>query len=176
MKHLIDSVRLAVAQRNWYAALGMALTLPDVCGKLQNPKMQTGERYKRWCTTYLEPVYTRYEVGGTSTNWVFLSAADAYALRCAVLHEGRDDITGQAAREVLSRFQFTTFPEGVDWTIHLNQSGPHLQLQVDQFCEDICRGAEEWLAAMETDVQVAARIADLMTITELDPSRGFTIP
>jgi hypothetical protein len=34
MQHLVDSVRKDLQNENWYAALFMALTLPDICGKI----------------------------------------------------------------------------------------------------------------------------------------------
>ena len=40
----IDAVRDALAQKNWYAALALALTLPDICGDLQKPKRGVGAR------------------------------------------------------------------------------------------------------------------------------------
>lgn len=35
MKHLINSVEIALENKNWYAALTLTLTLPDIIGKVQ---------------------------------------------------------------------------------------------------------------------------------------------
>lgn len=66
-------------------------------------------------------------VGDTS----FLNGGDCYALRCAVLHEGSDDIVEQRAREALERFEFYEPAPGL--RMHCNQIGVRLQLQVDLF-------------------------------------------
>lgn len=32
-----NAVKNSLEQENWYSALTLALTLPDICGKLENP-------------------------------------------------------------------------------------------------------------------------------------------
>jgi hypothetical protein len=56
-------------------------------------------------------------------------------MRCAYLHEGRDEIVEQKAQEALERFQFVVPPEGC--VVHSNQFNNSLQLQVDIFCREI---------------------------------------
>ena len=88
---------------------------------------------------------------------VFLSGADCYALRCAFLHEGRDEITDQRAGEVLDAFAFVVPPAGS--AIHSNQNNQTLQLQVDIFlprcaewrCVITCRRRTRRLDAGKTE-------------------------
>jgi hypothetical protein len=172
MRHLVDGVRHAVAGRSWYAALGMALALPDICGYAETPKSRSGDRYSRWFTANVQPLYTQppppWSEGGTPL--VSLSGDDCYALRCAFLHQGAVDITAQAARDVLDRFVFVVTPPNVSMhystTFH-GERGEHrrLLLQVDLFCEDICGAVDAWIAAL-TDPDVRARIAALPTIID----------
>ncbi len=68
----------------------------------------------------------------------FLSGNDCYALRCAYLHEGSDNISQQNAKEVVDKFHFIVAPKGS--TIHCNMMNTKLQLQVDIFCEDTQAG------------------------------------
>jgi hypothetical protein len=58
MKHLVESVIQAVTDGNWYAALTVALTLPDICGKLESPQDSSTRRYVRWFNENLAPKYT----------------------------------------------------------------------------------------------------------------------
>src|SRR4029077_16109342 len=141
MQHFLDSVRSAIRERNWYAALSVALALPDICSKLENPARGSKARYVDWFNRYLAPHYTR-QVAGREHR--FLSGEDSYALRCAYLHEGEFDVTAQQVHKALEAFVFVAPPEGLE--LHLNQSNQRLQLQVDTFCEEICAATEAWLA------------------------------
>ena len=53
MEHLTGSVEASISERNWYAALGLALALPDIAGWLEDPVAGSKERYVRWCGEYL---------------------------------------------------------------------------------------------------------------------------
>ena len=101
----------------------------------------------------------------------FLTGNDCYALRCAFLHEGRDDISRQKAKEALERFLFVVPPHG--WEIHCNMINGGLQLQVDIFCRDVERGVTEWLSSAESDDRKAREIAGGLVIQHPDPSGGM---
>jgi hypothetical protein len=124
-----------------------------------------------WCTTYLTPRYT-HRIGPARTEHVFLDGRDCYALRCAVLHEGVDDVSGQRAKKALDSFLFVVPP--TDGLLHCNQSDSKLQLQVDIFCRDICAGVDEWLAAVPPAVpEVAERMRSLMVVHSLEGGIAF---
>ena len=100
---------------------------------------------------------------GTDDMVPWLSGPDAYALRCAFLHEGSDDITAQRAREALSRVHFVEPPRG--FRVHMNGGATTtLQVQVDIFCEDVCVGAEQWWADHAASPSVKGQIPGLLRI------------
>jgi hypothetical protein len=157
MKELIDSVRNAIVQRNWYAALSLALVLPDICGFLESPNVGSQSRYVTWCDRFLVPRYTR-PLPPNAAPHVFLPGNDCYALRCAFLHEGSDDVRRQHARQALDSFVFVEPP--VCGMLHCLPAGSKLQLQVDIFCEDVCLGVEQWIQtvlAVQPDVEERTR-------------------
>ena len=107
MKELLDAIQSALKSQNWYAAIFLALALPDICGKLENPEsMKSEERYKTWFNKYLSKIYCNH-VGADQTEHVFLTGEDLFALRCACLHEGSDEISDQRCQLVLNKFKFT---------------------------------------------------------------------
>jgi hypothetical protein len=54
LKPFVNAVRDALAQKNWYAALALALTLPDICANLEQPEeRRVGVRYTQWWNTYV---------------------------------------------------------------------------------------------------------------------------
>lgn len=143
MERYTRSIEKALKDKNWYAALALALALPDICANVCSPNEGSQKRYVKWYNRYLLPKYTRY-VGPDKEETVFLVGEDCYALRCALLHEGSHDITEQRARKVVEDFSFVVPPEG--WTVHMNQNNNSLQLQVDVFCKDVCEAVRQWLA------------------------------
>jgi len=170
VQHLTDAVRAAVAQQNWHAALALSLALPDICGFLEKPGDGSQRRYVAWCNQHLVPRYTTSF--GDAQPHVFLSGEDCYALRCAYLHEGADEIVRQRARKALDAFVFVAPPP--DWTIHCNQSGAKLQLQVNIFCEDVCQGVDAWsTAVLSSNPQAQARLPELLTVHTFEGGFSF---
>ncbi len=82
-----------------------ALTLPDICGKLETPDEYSKARSVRWLRQWIDPMYTRH-IGADNRKHVFLSAEDCYALRCSFLH-GRDfEDRGAKSKESIRRLSF----------------------------------------------------------------------
>lgn len=163
MDRFVQSIRMAVAHRNWYAALATALAMPDVCGWLEG-RPQGRKRYIDWYEKYLLPVYMSFQRR-------LLEGADLYALRCAYLHQGADDITDQQAKVILNRFIFTSQTDmHRNWVGNIGGSTEKvLQLSAPRFCEDMCAAVERWSADTAGNPAVQARIRDLLTVhDELD--------
>jgi len=164
MQHLLDSLTRALANKNWYAALFMALTLPDICGKIQYPEVSSSEtRYVQWFEKYLGNKYTR-EVGPSREKDVFLSGEDCYALRCSLLHEGIDVISHQRCKKVLDSFLFVA-----SGGIHCNyfsfaNGHTFLQLSVKKFCEDVCASVQTWLNDVASDNTIQKRLSETIKI------------
>lgn len=127
MRRFTDAIRQAVASRNWFGAVYIALAMPDICAKLENPKAAGSEsRYRKWFDRYLASKYNADLPGGKHT---FLSAGDCYALRCSILHEASEEIGQQRASDVLKRVYFTTLGSHL---IHVNDT---LTLNVGMFSD-----------------------------------------
>jgi len=158
LRHALES---ALKERNWYAALFIALTVPDICGYLETPGAGSRRRYEAWFDRYMGEKYTSL-IGPDRTPHVFLSGADCYALRCAFLHEGRDEITEQRAREALERFHFVE--PAPNRYIHCNQRNQVLQLQVDVFCRHILEGFSSWIGEASNCMEIRERMREILRI------------
>lgn len=104
-------------------------------------------------------------VGPAKTPVTFLTGSDFYALRCAFLHEGREDITEQRARQVLEKFQFVVAPKG--WVVHCNRRSSMLQLQVDVFCAEVLDGVKQFLLDYASAPEVTKRMSSLLRIYDV---------
>ncbi|MDM9584495.1 hypothetical protein [Nostoc sp. GT001] len=182
MKQLKQAVRQSISEGNWYCALAAALILPDICSSLDNPEIRVVKtRYLNWYNSYIKEKYTG--IGGRwneekeyvydeNAKSIFLSGEDCYALRCAYLHNGLDEITEQKARESLNKFLFVTPPKAGESSKHLIRTTTCydnrrvLQLQIDIFCEDICSGVDEWEAKVATQKYIQEKVGQLLTIYE----------
>lgn len=168
MRRFTDSIRRSIAAQDWYGALSTALTLPDVCGRLENPAMGSKARYVTWFQSWLQPEYTR-EIGRDKEPHVFLHGEDCYALRCSYLHEGGSNIEEQRARKALEDFHFITPKQG--WHVHCNQSNNTLQLQVDVFSNQVADAVDKWFETIKDNNDIQQRIAGLLVIH--DSSQGI---
>lgn len=171
MDGFFDGLDQALQQKNWYSALVMSLTLPDLCAKASSPTGKTnGKRYAAWFDEFVGPKY-RHPVGPAGTVHVFLSGNDCYALRCALLHEGSAEVTAQRARETLERFHFCTpGSRGIRW--HRNQKDGALILMVDEFAADVLDSARSWWGSLEPARREAARQTQLVLL-DADHFDGF---
>lgn len=162
MERFIQAIEKSIESENWYSALTLALTLPDICGRLNNPDSGSQKRFEGWFNKYM---LNHYESPFHGEGFTFLSGSDCYALRCAFLHEGRDDVTRQRAREVVSKFSFSTTGS------HKCMFDTVLLLNLQSFCNEICEGVREWGVEYKNDSEVQVGLAELLKIQ----TQGFTI-
>lgn len=101
----INSVRQAIKGENWYCALAFALALPDICGGLHQPSEQSSKkRFVDWYDQFVTPRFQ--EVFSEGVGNLLLRGSDCYALGCAYLHNGSEDIFSQRAQDVLKTMYF----------------------------------------------------------------------
>lgn len=161
MQHLADAIKKAMTDQNWYAALTLALSMPDICGRLESPQKKSQARYETWFAKYVLSSF-QFEIGGEM--YIFLNASDCYALRCAYLHQGEFGLEDQRAKKVLELINFRA-PIAGDFT-HMVTDGSVLSLKVDMFCTAICNGVEVWMKDMQEDEAVSVRLEKLGRISK----------
>lgn len=162
MERFIEAIEKSIESKNWYSGLALALTLPDICGRLENPNVGSQRRFEAWFEKYMLP---NYKSDFHGPDFTFLSGSDCYALRCAFLHEGRDDVELQRAQEVVTRFAFSTTGS------HKCMFDTVLLLNLQSFCAEICTGGQKWLEDNENNPEVQNRIKELLVIQ----TEGFSI-
>ena len=179
MQNFINSVRLSLQTQNWYAALTVALTLPDIAGKIDYPTNPGSRaRYETWYNQYLLPTYTiqlpdpEQPAGSIGIvkkkDVVFMTGNDCYALRCSFLHQGMDEIANQPARNILERFIFYV-PNSNNNVNHLNFRGNTLSLQIQLFCEEIIAAIERWLADIANDAAKQQLLNNMVRLYQFLP-------
>lgn len=168
MKRFTNAVEAALENGNWYGALAISLTLPDVCGRLETPDDPVGKRYVRWFEGFMND---KYSMPSGLGRHVFLTGQDCYLLRCSYLHEGGGSIAGKA-KAVLEHFHFIS-PPGNGNSYHKIQNNRKLLLQVDRFCQDMVDAVNEWEKLVSYDADIAARKLALLTIHDASGAFNF---
>ena len=93
----VDEVIKCNTSGRYLSALTVALILPDICGNIIFPESKPRERYVKWFDKYIgdnERLALR-ELSPAETQLPFIDGETCFKLRCALLHEGRDDIGNQ---------------------------------------------------------------------------------
>jgi len=170
MKRFTDAGRMAIAAKNHYAALSLALMIPDICGSLEDPGTgKSQKRYERWFSKWAEPKFTH-------NGKIFLSSSDCFQLRCSLIHSGSTEIDSNK-RDVLQRIEF--FDDSgrghLVWLEGNTYNGVKqpsvLVLVASKFSETMYQAAEEWDAASANEPSIQALKTNLTVIR----SKGFVM-
>ena len=146
----IDEIRKCLNADLYLAALCLALTLPDICGKAAYPTKKTGDRYKQWFDSNMDD-YKKSE-SPYSEDIPFLSGEVIYQLRCSFLHVGnpnieRDRITASDNKidnfELVLETQFSGDTSGVAYGDGTSVRRSY-RLDVKLLCNRLCRVAEKY--------------------------------
>ena len=91
LNRIIDEVKKCIENECFIAALALALTIPDICGKAEYPDMRKSKRYINWYTSYIG----KYEkpVDKYGADVPYSSGELIYKLRCSMLHQGSPGIS-----------------------------------------------------------------------------------
>lgn len=111
---IIKEIDSSLKNENFMAALSLALTLPDICGKAEYPNEGNGRRYIQWFDEYIG----KYEIPPdvhdkenpsriVNDTMPYMSGEIVYSLRNCFLHQGTPSIDKGKIRE--PRCQITHF-------------------------------------------------------------------
>lgn len=89
----VDEVEKVLADGFYQSALALALTLPDICGKILFPEEgSVGARYRKWFDQYVSQKFMpNCQPKSVDPSKRIMDGAIAYQLRCAYLHSGESD-------------------------------------------------------------------------------------
>jgi len=182
MERFVSSILKSIDDKNYFAALFVALAMPDICGALENPNAEVGKRYKKWFDKYLKSKYAPTNhlealaanfpdirkilppdaVAQMSTPFdtlLWFTAEDCLRCRNKFLHQG---LLENSQKEKITFI--TPLPNRL--VVHKSIRNGTLVLQINAFAEDICHGVQAWERDVQSDTNTMRRIGELMTFTE----------
>ena len=163
---LITSVNISLINKNFYAALTTALTLPDICASLQNGGRTSRIYYTEFIKEYFLPIHSYDED--------FVEASDFYALRCAVLHNSTTNIEEQRARKIINKFVLTYSTTGnifLHNNYSINNGGTNkknLNIDISEFCLEIIDAVNSFKFLNNDNEAINKTASEMMSIINTD--------
>lgn len=108
---LVQDIRKALENELYFVALGSALTLPDICGKVAYPdELSSRKRYISW---YDEEIGKYEKSPEDKENMPYLSGNVIYSLRCSLLHEDNPNVNSDSLKTDLPIDHFSLVIEKI---------------------------------------------------------------
>lgn len=141
---IIEDVKKCLDAKAYFAALTLALTIPDICGRAEFPNYKKKKRYINWYDRYnrFEPVPGRENIPHMSGNIV-------YDLRCQMLHIGNPGIEDKTRinRFIIEYETNNEFIGGNSISARINTTNNEViyctyRFNLNSFCKSMCAVAE----------------------------------
>ena len=146
-EHMIEKIvnKIADLLRDGYpySALGMALTLPDICGNNACPGTTVANHYIKWYNSYVVPSgVIQAEKGFRSIDGEF-----CYKLRCAYLHSGNFELGNGEHVKDIEKFtiHYSQDPDLRFTRIVQTADGKYrMDIDLGVFCWQLCVAAKKF--------------------------------
>ena len=160
INRIIKEIESSLKNENFMAALALALTLPDICGKAEFPTDGNGSRYIKWFDNYIgkyEKPPELYESSNPSKaindNMPYVSGEIIYSLRNCFLHQGTPSIQKEKIRE--QQCQVTHFTltiagatnggsSSISKNYFMNSERRTLEINIVNLCCKMCIVAKDY--------------------------------
>lgn len=146
----IREIEKAIEHECYYSALALALTIPDICGKVYCPTLNRNrKRYIKWFDDHVAHYYqdpsNTVKIRGTD---IVFNGYACYLLRCAYLHSGNYDLKAQNSDVKYKEFQlgYKKSPHRIHmYNAIVTETGEViLNIDVSGLCKSICLAATEF--------------------------------
>ena len=151
MINFIKEIESCLATQHLRCAVGMALTLPDICGKVEYPdEVQVRKRYADWCNQYLwNQGFITLSTSIDENAQHILFGDVCYKLRCAFLHSGNTDLN-QRKNDRYPFFELrisSAMDNGIfvePYTVNNKGEVSRFTLDIRHLCHVLCNAAKEY--------------------------------
>ena len=148
----INEIRTALDAQLYNCALALALTLPDICAKVEyhnRPNWRKGKKYQEWFDNYAKQKFTYRTTRVPSNETIYVTTMDGetcWALRCAVLHAGNYNVSSKSKYEKIGIHAHRA--DGLCFE-HEVVDGKRIEVDVTLFCRNICVAAETYYQSIK---------------------------
>lgn len=109
IKDILNDIEKAIENEAYFSALALTLTIPDICGKIENTNIGKDKcKYMKWFNDWVYPYYKviydpKDEKFYKYEKLLKFDGNLCYALRCAVLHSGNYKVEKNKSK--ITRFE-----------------------------------------------------------------------
>lgn len=137
VERLIKEIDSCLKNELYMSALTTVLTLPDICGKVEFPKLRNGKRYLQWLDKYV-----------CADEFNLIKSDEIYKLRNSMLHQGTPTIKKKG--ENIDEFELIIQSSNrANKTMQLRYQDFDkniLSVNVESLCEIICSASAKYYA------------------------------
>lgn len=156
---LIADLEKSLDNDCYFAALSLALALPDICGRAEYPHLATSskKRYIQWYDEYIGQYEKPPKKDENDEDMPYLSGEVVYQLRCSLLHQGTPNIDKEKIKNnenKIDRFvlvvekknDFDLYSDGasVCWNHVSSNQFRNYRINVRRFCLIVSRVAKSY--------------------------------
>ena len=143
---IISDCEQALQSGLYFAALSLALILPDICAKAKYPDEKSNKkRYVDWYDEYVAPWHKHSKIREDSEELPYASGEVIYSLRCSVLHQGTPGIDSDKCNISDFRLIWETQEPEYLWSSSGTAPGErHLDLPIRTICKTILDEARSY--------------------------------
>lgn len=151
IEQLVNEINGLLRDGYPYSALGIALTLPDICGNIAYPNTKVADHYKKWYSEYVNPISALKFKDGFDEEI-------CYKLRCAYLHSGNFDLGNADAVKNINKFEihYNRDPD-LRFVQAAQATDGKLSLDIDLgvLCWQLCTAATDFYKAHQSECSKA---------------------
>ena len=154
MKEKIKDIRNALDNGCFLSALALALTLPDICGRVKFRGEKGKKVYIYWFDEFVSPYYQSDDKYADVYKGTEFNGTVCYSLRCAYLHSGNADLKEQDPYIEINQFDLclsNNKNSGVYVDMHevitpdcSDEKMYRVRLDVRKLCKILCDAAEKY--------------------------------
>lgn len=165
MQRIFDEIRMCLDNECYVAALALALTLPDVCGKAEFPRIRKNrDRYIKWYKRNVGDFREwLFEVTDDNRQSPHLDAEMVYDLRCALLHSGNIETKKEEIKDIYLIVNDELIKEAFAGSANENGEITNVSYSFDPkaLCNILLKAAERYYSRTKADMSYAhIRIID----------------
>lgn len=168
---LIDDVRKALNNECYFAALSLALTLPDICGIGEYSKNHpVANRYISWCDANVCQFEKDEHTYSDNITTPYLSGEVIYSLRNTYLHQGCPNLNKAKIKNEHNQIDSFTLIIGegriiYDLSMHVDVGNglktiKNYMINVTYLCNRICEATEHYFKNNKANFQMDYNIID----------------
>lgn len=197
MKNIINDVRASLKHKNYYSALALALTLPDICIKSENKNGR--QEYIDWVDKYIftdkkQCAFAKFHkdiiiaIGFEADEYFIeqqnlkqdesiykvdsINGTIMYALRCSILHAGNVIVDfGKHPLDIKISLGVSDSPIGDTFLMSYGfnyKKEAYAELEVITFCNFVCEKVEKYYNDNPNNLK------NILSIQKFDTSNNFT--